>query len=80
MDDALHEKMIFVHPGMVSKAGLVAPQIEKIIRFITNRLIDSILMDLIFVPYCDAPNPGDPVDHRQPAETCVSHIMRPRHE
>ena len=26
---------------------------------------------------CDTPKPGGPVDHRQPAETCVSHIMRP---
>ena len=25
---------------------------------------------------CDIPNPGGPVDHRQPAETCESHIMR----
>ena len=23
--------------------------------------------------------PGGPIDHRQPAETCVSHIMRPIH-
>ena len=29
---------------------------------------------------CDAPLPGCPVDHRQPAETCVSHIMRLIHE
>ena len=29
---------------------------------------------------CDTPKPGGPVDHRQPAETCVSHIMRPIHE
>ena len=29
---------------------------------------------------CDAPFPGGPVDHRQPAKTCVSHIMRPIHE
>ena len=43
--------MIFVHPGMVSRAGLVAPQIEKRARFIADRLIDSKLADLIFVPY-----------------------------
>ena len=43
--------MIFVHPRMVSKVGLVAPQIEKIARFIVDRLIDSKLVDLIFVPY-----------------------------
>ena len=29
---------------------------------------------------CDAPKHGDPVDHRQPAEIYVSHIMRPIHE
>ena len=29
---------------------------------------------------CDAPFPKGPVDHRQPVETCVSHIMRPIHE
>ena len=43
--------MIFVHPGMVSKAGLVASQIEKRVRFITDGLIDSKLPDLVFVPY-----------------------------
>ena len=51
LDDALQEKMIFVHLGMVSKAGLVAPQIQKRARFIVDRLIDSKLVDLIFVPY-----------------------------
>ena len=29
---------------------------------------------------CDALKPRGPVDHRQPAETCVSYIMRPVHE
>ena len=29
---------------------------------------------------CDAPFPGGPVDHRQTAENCVSHIIRPIHE
>ncbi|RVW23451.1 hypothetical protein CK203_098917 [Vitis vinifera] len=29
LDDTLHEKIIFVHPGMVSKVGTIAPQIEK---------------------------------------------------
>ena len=29
---------------------------------------------------CDAPFPGGPIDHHQPAETCVSHIMRPINE
>ena len=29
---------------------------------------------------CDAPKPEGLVDHRQPTETCVSHIMRPIHE
>ena len=29
---------------------------------------------------CDAPFPGDPVEHRQPAENYMSHIMRPIHE
>ena len=24
--------------------------------------------------------PGDPIDYHQPAETCVSHVMRPIHE
>ena len=43
--------MIFVHPGIVSMAGLVAPQIEKRARFIADQLIDSKLVDLIFVPY-----------------------------
>ena len=43
--------MIFVHLGKVSKAGLVAPQIEKRVRFIADRLIDSKLADLVFVPY-----------------------------
>ena len=27
--------------------------------------------------FCDTPKPGGLVDHRQPTETCVSHIMRP---
>ena len=32
-------------------------------------------------PYiCDASFSGGLVDHRQPAKTCVSHIMRPIHE
>ena len=26
---------------------------------------------------CDTPKPEGLIDHRQPAETCVSHIMRP---
>ena len=30
--------------------------------------------------FCDAPISVGPVDHRQPAETCVSHIMRPIYE
>ena len=29
---------------------------------------------------CDAPKPGGPVDHHQPTETYVSHIMRPIYE
>ena len=29
---------------------------------------------------CDASFPGGPVDHRQSAETCESHIMRPIRE
>ena len=29
---------------------------------------------------CDTPKPEGPVEHRQLAETCVSHIMRPIHE
>ena len=32
------------------------------------------------IPSCDTPKPGGLVDRRQPAETCVSHIMRPIHE
>ena len=28
----------------------------------------------------DTPKPGGPIDYRQPAETCVSHVMRPIHE
>ena len=32
------------------------------------------------VEKCDTPFPGGPVDHRQPVETCVSHIMRPIRE
>ena len=43
--------MVFDHPGMVPRAGLVAPQIEKISWFIIDRLIDSKLVDLVFVPY-----------------------------
>ncbi|KAL6312401.1 hypothetical protein AAG906_020013 [Vitis piasezkii] len=30
LDDTLHEKIIFVHPGLVSKVGTIAPQIKKI--------------------------------------------------
>ena len=29
---------------------------------------------------CDAPNSGGPINHRQPAETYVSHIMKAIHE
>ncbi|KAL6316624.1 hypothetical protein AAG906_018879 [Vitis piasezkii] len=29
LDETLQEKIIFIHPGMVSKAGTIAPQIEK---------------------------------------------------
>ena len=43
--------MIFVHPGMVSRVGLVAPQIEKRARFIVDQLINSKLADLVFIPY-----------------------------
>ena len=32
------------------------------------------------VSICDAPFPGGPVDYRQPAEICESHIMRPIRE
>ena len=31
-------------------------------------------------PPAVTPRPGGPVDYRQPAETCVSHIMRPKHK
>ncbi|RVW78474.1 hypothetical protein CK203_050426 [Vitis vinifera] len=41
LDETLQEKIIFIHPGMVSKAGTIAPQIEKRARFIADRLIDS---------------------------------------
>ena len=34
----------------------------------------------LFDNFCDASKPGDPVDHCQPTETCVSHIMRLIHE
>ncbi|WJZ98379.1 hypothetical protein VitviT2T_016907 [Vitis vinifera] len=51
LDDTLHEKIIFVHPGLVSKAGTIAPQIEKRARIIADRLIDSKLAYLIFHPY-----------------------------
>ncbi|KAL6320486.1 hypothetical protein AAG906_007565 [Vitis piasezkii] len=51
LDDTLHEKIIFFHPGLVSKAGTIAPQIEKRARIIVDRLIDSKLADLIFLPY-----------------------------
>ncbi|KAL6312247.1 hypothetical protein AAG906_022792 [Vitis piasezkii] len=51
LDETLQEKIIFIHPGMVSKAGTIAPQIEKRARFIANRLIDSKLADLVFLPY-----------------------------
>ena len=30
--------------------------------------------------FCDAPKPGGPVDHRQPEEAYVSHVMRPIYE
>ncbi|KAL6347528.1 hypothetical protein AAG906_026052 [Vitis piasezkii] len=33
LDETLQEKIIFIHPGMVSKAGTIAPQIEKRARF-----------------------------------------------
>ena len=29
---------------------------------------------------CEASISGGPVDHRQPAKTCMSHIMRPIRE
>ena len=51
MDDTLHEKIIFVHLGMVSKARLIASQIEKRARFIVDRLIDFKLANLIFLQY-----------------------------
>ncbi|KAL6338125.1 hypothetical protein AAG906_012820 [Vitis piasezkii] len=51
LDETLQEKIIFIHPGMVSKAGTIAPQIEKRARFIADRLIDSKLADLVFLPY-----------------------------
>ena len=37
-------------------------------------------MRMNFSTTYDTPKPGGSVDHRQPAETCVSHIMRPIHE
>ena len=39
------------------------------------KFIPKVIQDL--EDACDTPKPGGPVDHRQPAETCVSHIMRP---
>ncbi|WJZ83126.1 hypothetical protein VitviT2T_002833 [Vitis vinifera] len=36
---------------MVSKVGTITPQIEKRAKFIVDRLIDSKLADLIFLPY-----------------------------
>ncbi|KAL6348728.1 hypothetical protein AAG906_019464 [Vitis piasezkii] len=51
LDDTLHEKIIFVHPGLVSKARTIAPKIEKRAKIIVDRLIDSKLADLIFLPY-----------------------------
>ncbi|KAL6316338.1 hypothetical protein AAG906_017973 [Vitis piasezkii] len=51
LDYTLHEKIIFVHPGLVSKAGTIAPQIEKRARIIVDCLINSKLADLIFLPY-----------------------------
>ncbi|RVX01303.1 hypothetical protein CK203_031303 [Vitis vinifera] len=51
LDDTLHEKIISVHPGLVSKARTIAPKIEKRAKIIVDRLIDSKLADLIFLPY-----------------------------
>ena len=41
--------------------------------------LEIIIFSLIYL-ICDTPKPGGPVDHRQPAETRVSHIMRLIHE
>ncbi|KAL6337951.1 hypothetical protein AAG906_005914 [Vitis piasezkii] len=50
LDDTLHEKIIFVHPGLVSKAGTIAPQIEKRARIIADLYyLDSLLQQ----PYQD---------------------------
>ena len=49
----------------------------------TNYDALRIFINLDHIPtfqICDTPIPGGPVDHRQLAETCVSHIMRPIHE
>ena len=39
------------------------------------------IWDLDYTKFgCDTLKPGVPVDHSQPVETCMSHIMRPIHE
>ena len=54
---------------------------RKEVKFKWNDLCEKAFQELKRrLTSCDAPLPGRPVDHHQPAETCVSHIMRLIHE
>ena len=54
MRDTMRRKLIFVKPGIVSKAGTTKPKLENRARYIAERLINSRKAKYIFVPY----NPG----------------------
>ena len=64
----VHEYMLYV-PFVASKIDLRHPKRDA-----------SKNVPIPTVSECDTPKPGGPNDYRQPAETCVSHIMRPIHE
>ena len=57
-----------------ARKGLLVPSIEKFCVGVRDSRREP---KVLYGCKCDTPKPEGPVDHRQPAETYVSYIIRP---
>ena len=70
--------IVYAYFGLmvVGRNGGVAKQLAISVEGVLFRFINALDID----QNCYTLKPGDPVNHRQPVETCVSHIIRLIHE
>ena len=72
------ERLIYDILGNIVVIELIEDDNETIESDNDLEMMEDEVVQLLL--HYDTPKPGGPVDHCQPAETCVSHIMRPKHE